>query len=281
MLVCSTGVIGRLLPMPVIESRHRQGRAAIWPPRPALLERAAHAILTTDTRIKVVHACADTGRRRGAPDRLRQGRGDDRAEHGDDARLRADRCRRCAGDLPALARAADQTFNCVSVEGHTSTNDSLLLLANGCRPPLERRGLRRFGEAATAVCAELARAIAADAEGAKHLVTIACRGTAHRCRGRTRSPRRSRTARWSRRPFSAPIPTGAASFRPPAMRRRVRGNHLSLWLGDFLLYDGARRCRSMPPPSPAFIKHKRDLTMRLRLHARPGPLHLLHVRLDL
>src|SRR5262249_10955658 len=82
-------------------------------------------------------------------------------------------------DLAGLAgRAAARTFNCVSVEGHTSTNDTLLLLANGQAggPALPGAPVGRFEAAATGVCAELARAIAADAEGAAHLVTVEVEG---------------------------------------------------------------------------------------------------------
>src|SRR5438105_3993524 len=52
MLVCSTGVIGRHLPMPRIEEGIRAAAKALDPSADAL-DRAAHAILTTDTRIKV------------------------------------------------------------------------------------------------------------------------------------------------------------------------------------------------------------------------------------
>src|SRR5204862_2796105 len=81
-------------------------------------------------------------------------------------------------DLAALAPiAADQSFNCISVEGHTSTNDSLIFLANGAGPKLKGRALLEFNEAAIGVCKELARDMADDAEGASHLVTIQVEGT--------------------------------------------------------------------------------------------------------
>ena len=84
-------------------------------------------------------------------------------------------------DLATLAlRAGDQSFNCVSVEGHTSTNDTLLLFSNGRSQPgsafLSGADLEQFGAAVTAVCSDLARAIAADAEGATRLVTVEVEG---------------------------------------------------------------------------------------------------------
>src|SRR5262249_747859 len=79
--------------------------------------------------------------------------------------------------LSSLAkRAAAETFNNVSVEGHTSTNDSLLFRATGQAPPLPGGALPVCAAAAVAVGAALARAIAADAEGASHFVTIHVEG---------------------------------------------------------------------------------------------------------
>src|SRR5207302_5467283 len=70
-----------------------------------------------------------------------------------------------AADLAALAPlAADHSFNCISVEGHTSTNDSLIFLANGAGEKLKGPALEQFRQAALGVCAELARDMAADAE---------------------------------------------------------------------------------------------------------------------
>src|SRR5262249_1681079 len=87
-------------------------------------------------------------------------------------------------DLVLFAgRAADQTFHCITVEGHTSTNDTLLLLANGQAQAragksgfLEGEALARFGAAVTSVGAGLARAIVEDAEGASHLIIIEVEG---------------------------------------------------------------------------------------------------------
>jgi glutamate N-acetyltransferase/amino-acid N-acetyltransferase len=73
-----------------------------------------------------------------------------------------------------LREAADTTFNCISVDGHMSTNDTVLLLANGAGggPPLVGDELSAFRKAIGEVCADLARAIPADGEGATHLITI-------------------------------------------------------------------------------------------------------------
>jgi glutamate N-acetyltransferase/amino-acid N-acetyltransferase len=79
-----------------------------------------------------------------------------------------------------LAAAVDVTFNCISVEGHMSTNDTVLLLASGAAGggPLAGDDLADFGRALREVCEELARAIPADGEGATHLITIEVSGCA-------------------------------------------------------------------------------------------------------
>ncbi|MEX2188880.1 MAG: bifunctional glutamate N-acetyltransferase/amino-acid acetyltransferase ArgJ [Pirellulales bacterium] len=82
-----------------------------------------------------------------------------------------------------LSAAVVDTFNCISVDGHMSTNDTVLLLANGAsRPgettstagnqPLAAADLETFRAALHEVCAELAKAIPTDGEGATHLITI-------------------------------------------------------------------------------------------------------------
>jgi glutamate N-acetyltransferase / amino-acid N-acetyltransferase len=80
---------------------------------------------------------------------------------------------------PALAAAAARTFNCTTVDGDTSTNDTLAILANGrsgvaVRP--NSPALRVFEAALEQVCTELARALARDGEGATKLIEIRVRG---------------------------------------------------------------------------------------------------------
>ena len=76
-----------------------------------------------------------------------------------------------------LKRGVERSFNRVSVDGDTSTNDTLLLLANGAsgvRP--DPKELAKVEEAITQVLVSLAKAIARDGEGAKKLVTITVTG---------------------------------------------------------------------------------------------------------
>ena len=171
-LVASTGVIGRPLPMAVLEAGIPAVVAAARPGPDALAD-AAHAILTTDTRVKVSTRVADgftvTGFAKGA------------AMIGPNLATMLGFVVTDAPVRPAdlhglLAEAAAATFNCVSVEGHTSTNDTVFALANGPGDPLAGPALGSFGRTLHAVCADLAKQIAADAEGATHLVTITVDG---------------------------------------------------------------------------------------------------------
>ncbi len=74
-----------------------------------------------------------------------------------------------------VADAARRTFNRISVDGDTSTNDTLLVLANGAAGPVAEGA---FAEALEETMGELARAIAADGEGARKLVSIEVKGAA-------------------------------------------------------------------------------------------------------
>ena len=173
-LVASTGVIGRPLPMPVLDAGIPTAVAALKPGADALSD-AAHAILTTDTRIKVAHhqfgGYTVTGFAKGAA-MIGPNMATMLGFVLTDAPVAPD-------DLQLMLRAeTDRSFNCISVEGHTSTNDTVFALANGGGRPVSGAARTDFATALRRVCHELAYAIAADAEGANHLVTI----NVHGCR---------------------------------------------------------------------------------------------------
>ena len=129
--LASTGVIGEPLDAAKFEGV-LDGTASRRAAPDAWLD-AARAIMTTDTFPKVATRTRRARRRRGHHQRHRQGRRHDRARHGDDARpssspTRRSRrrcCRRCS------RKGADKSFNCVTVDGDTSTSDTLLLFATG------------------------------------------------------------------------------------------------------------------------------------------------------
>lgn len=262
-LVCSTGVIGRHLPMEKIEPGIRAAAQHLQPTAEAL-DRAAHAILTTDTQIKV---STRTVQVEGA-DVILTGFAKGAAMIGPNmATMLAFVLTDAAvtpADLSGIARrAADRSFNCVSVEGHTSTNDTLLLLANGAGSALQGDALAAFEQAATEVCGELARAIAADAEGATHLITITVEGlrSADEARRVAKSVADSalvKTAVFGADPNWGRI-VSAAGYAGVAFEEK----DLSLWFGETLLYE-----RGTPQPFDAgavsaYLKNTRDIGIRL------------------
>ncbi len=259
MLVCSTGVIGRLLPMAVMESGIPKAAHDLAVGGDAL-QRAATAILTTDTRPKIRTRALNeyniTGFAKGAA-MIGPNMATMLAFVLTDAPVDV-------ADLAALAPiAADQSFNCISVEGHTSTNDTLLFLANGQGPKLKGDALARFRQAAIEVCAELAREMASDAEGASHLVTIDVEGTRTDAEARTIAKTVAESALVKTAIFGADPNWGRIVSAAGYAGVPFAESQLSLTLGDFLLYD-----KGTPLPFDAaavsgYMKANRDLTMKL------------------
>jgi len=77
----------------------------------------------------------------------------------------------------ALRTAVDRSFHRISVDGDTSTNDSVVILANGAsRVPVLERDLEIFGDALEQLCVELAQAVVRDGEGATKFVHLQVTG---------------------------------------------------------------------------------------------------------
>lgn len=176
-LVASTGVIGVRLPMDKI-------RAGL-PGAVAALSRdggrdAARAIMTTDTVPKETAVSFDLGAHRITIGGMAKGSG---MIHPNMATMLAfitsDITIRPQHLQEALRYAAERSFNMISVDGDTSTNDMCLVLANGlaANEPVEpgTAGFNLFREALTAVCIDLAKAIARDGEGATCLLEVRVR----------------------------------------------------------------------------------------------------------
>jgi glutamate N-acetyltransferase/amino-acid N-acetyltransferase len=80
----------------------------------------------------------------------------------------------CNDSQRILSAVAENSFNAISVEGHTSTSDTLILLANGAATSkkLEGNDLIKFANCLNELCVELALKILSDGEGVTHLITI-------------------------------------------------------------------------------------------------------------
>ena len=176
MLVCSTGLIGFRLPMRKIlgaipllgETLSRDGH-----------RDAAKGILTTDTRPKEAAMVRDDyavgGMAKGCG-MLQPNMATMLAFLTTDAAVEP-------GELKAILQAAaDATFNCLTTDGATSTNDTVMLFASG------RKGrpadMDRFADDVAQVCEELMLQMARDAEGMTKLVTISVTGAASEAEAR-------------------------------------------------------------------------------------------------
>ena len=180
-LVCSTGLIGIPMPMEPVESGIPRLCAEIAPGAEAG-HRAARALMTTDTLAKESLADADLGDGRhihvggmakGAA-MLQPAMATMLAVLTTDAAVGPDALH------TALERAVQDSFNALIVDACTSTNDTVLVLANGAAggPPIGSSGhaYHALVEALTAVCDHLAHQMAADAEGATKLARLTVRG---------------------------------------------------------------------------------------------------------
>ncbi len=84
-----------------------------------------------------------------------------------------------------LAEVVEETFNCITVDGDTSTNDSLVVMATGSSGVyVGGDGLAAFRQALLDVCLYLAQAIVRDGEGATKFISIAVEGAATRAEAR-------------------------------------------------------------------------------------------------
>ena len=174
--VASTGVIGWQLPVDRITTAIREIRATDQG-----FPDFARAIMTTDTKPKQVVAASASGER-GTIRALGTAKGAGMI-HPNMATLLTFVVTDAAiplADLRAITRrAADRSFNAISVDGDTSTNDTLLVLANGASGvAATRETVRDAEDLITRVCEQLARDIVADGEGVTKVFAVHVTGAA-------------------------------------------------------------------------------------------------------
>jgi glutamate N-acetyltransferase/amino-acid N-acetyltransferase len=177
-LVMSTGVIGVFLPMDKIANGAKLAAAKLGSDEASFLA-AARGIMTTDQFHKVVGKELEIGGRTIRLAGMCKGAGMIGPHMATMlAVMLTDAPLAPATAQQVLKAAADESFNCISVEGHMSTNDTLLLLASGAAggEPLSGSDLQKFQAALTEACIELAQQIPDDGEGASHLIHIQIKG---------------------------------------------------------------------------------------------------------
>ena len=236
-VVLSTGVIGVSLPMGSVLTGAREAAAAL---DPAGGDAAATAILTTDRWPKQAVAGGDGfvvgGMAKGAGmihPRLATMLAVVTTDYPLDA-----------GEPAALLRdAVDASFNRISVDGECSTNDAVVLLANGASG-VERTAASddRFAVALGKVCAALAREIVSDGEGSTVLLEIAVTGAASNAEAEA----------VARRIATSPLVKTAAFGRDPNWGRVLAAAGSAPWNGGFAQVDADRLTVSFDG-TPVFV----------------------------
>jgi glutamate N-acetyltransferase/amino-acid N-acetyltransferase len=177
-LVASTGVIGQPLPLEKLLAALPVAVEALSPEGG---RDAAVAILTTDTHAKESVRRVEGEGGRYAIGGMAKGSG---MVHPDMATtlafLTTDAAVSAELLQPMLRRAIDRSFNRLTIDGDTSTNDMVAVLANGASGFTVAGGAAaaRFEQALSDLLVELARAVARDGEGATRLITVRVDGAA-------------------------------------------------------------------------------------------------------
>jgi glutamate N-acetyltransferase/amino-acid N-acetyltransferase len=179
----STGIIGVPFPaekvvaaLPAVQS--------VMGDTPEHAELFAQAIMTTDTRMKTAHAVAEVD---GTEVRIfgaAKGAGMIHPQLGPPhatmlVYLFTDLAAETEALNKLLSPAVERSFNCISIDGDTSTNDTVLLLASGASGvKLTEKTSEPFANALKLVCESLAHQIVDDGEGVTHVVTLHITGAA-------------------------------------------------------------------------------------------------------
>ncbi|KEF40634.1 MAG: arginine biosynthesis protein ArgJ [Cyanobium sp. CACIAM 14] len=273
-LICSTGVIGVPIPMepllagldPLVASLSEEGGAA-----------AAAAILTTDLVDKQVALAADLGGRTVRIGGMAKGSG---MIHPSMATLLA--YLSCDAGVPApvwqamVRRALDRSLNAITVDGDTSTNDSLLAFAAG--EPLDPEHFPALEVGLTAAAQHLARAVARDGEGATCLIAVGVEGAADDALARqvartvagsslVKCAIHGRDPNWGR--IVAAAGRSGVDFDPQAVALWL-GGHQLMEAGQPLAFDRPAASRYMADRARGAYLHDDTVAIRLRIGAGPG-----------
>jgi glutamate N-acetyltransferase/amino-acid N-acetyltransferase len=271
-LVLSTGVIGAYLPMDKI-AQGISAAAVKLGRSEASLVAAARGMLTTDTVHKLAGRSVTIAGRQVQITGMAKGA----AMMGPNMAtmlglVLTDAALTPADAQAALSAATQESFNCMSVDGHVSTNDTVLLLANGAAggEPLKGDGLAAFQAALDEVCVDLAKAIAGDGEGATHLITIEIRG----CASRQSAQQIARTV------ANSPLVKTALHGADPNWGRIVSAAGyagvpfdpagVTLRLNGFLLYQNGTPVEFDGPAVSTSIRDHRDTLIQLDFSEGPA-----------
>ena len=185
-VVASTGVIGQRLSLEPFKTGIPELCKALGPNS----HDVGEAIMTTDTKLKEIAVEFTAGGKTCRLGGIAKGSG---MIHPNMATMLVFLTTDCAVSPEMLQKAlstdVQETFNMVSVDGDTSTNDMVSILANGLagNAPITEKGedYAAFLEALQALCVTLAKKMASDGEGARHLVTCTVSGAKEEAQAET------------------------------------------------------------------------------------------------
>ncbi len=170
----STGIIGVPLPVDKIVAKLSELTAARQATQQGIAD-FARAIMTTDTRPKLACATVHSGKTAVNFLGIAKGAGMIHPQLATMLVYLFTDAAASPAELKRLLReSCEQTFNCISIDGDTSTNDTVLLLASGrSGVRLHQPSLREaFSNALLQVCQSLAEQIVSDGEGVKHVIRL-------------------------------------------------------------------------------------------------------------
>ena len=272
-LICSTGVIGVPIPMevllagldPLVEALSADGGPA-----------AAGAILTTDLVDKQVAIEAELD---GRPVRLGGMAKGSGMIHPDMATMLG--YLTCDASVPAdvwqgmVQRAVKRSFNAITVDGDTSTNDSVLAFAAG--EPLPKAWFGQLEQGLTLAAQQLAKAIARDGEGATCLMEVQVAGAASE----------ADALRIARTVCGSSLVKTAVHGRDPNWGRIVAAagrsgvkfdaDLMALWLGEHQLMRGGQPVGFDRPAASDYLRARaaggalQDAPVVIRLQIGSGP----------
>jgi glutamate N-acetyltransferase/amino-acid N-acetyltransferase len=272
-LICSTGVIGVPIPMDTLLAGLNPLVAALGPEGGAA---AASAILTTDLIDKQIALEANLGGRRVRIGGMAKGSG---MIHPNMATMLG--YLSCDAGVPAdlwqamVSRAVDRSFNAITVDGDTSTNDTYLAFAAG--EPLDPEHFDALEAGLTAVSQHLAKAIARDGEGATCLIEVQVEGAATEAGARAiartvcgsslvKCAVHGRDPNWGR--IVAAAGRAGVLFQPDAVALWL-GPHQLMAAGQPLVFD--RSAASAYLRDRAAGAYLQDDTVQIRLQVGEGP----------
>lgn len=261
----STGVIGQALPVDKMV-------AAL----PALLAKldengwleASHTIMTTDTVAKAVSRQVEifgetitiTGIAKGAG-MIHPNMATMLAYIATDALIEKETLQQ------VLTEVVEETFNCITVDGDTSTNDSLVVMATGSSGVyVGGAGLAAFQQALQEVCLYLAQAIVRDGEGATKFISVVVQGAATRHEARevgntvALSPL-VKTALFASDPNWGRILAAVGRSRVEALDV----SRISIWLGETLLIENGEPASTYREELGMTEMRREEITIRIDL----------------